>query len=63
MVQSLRLREETETTVILINCAPLQNRNFSLSKEFVTGGSDFFPLKGTATLIISMFNQKELYEP
>ena len=47
MVQCLRLREATETTVILINCAPFQNRNFSLRKEFVTGGSDFFPLRGS----------------
>ena len=31
--------------VILLNCAPFQNWNFSLRKEFAPRGSEFFPLR------------------
>ena len=32
-------------TMILSNCIPFQNENFSYRKEFALRGSEFFPLK------------------
>ena len=31
--------------MILFNCIPFHNRNFSLWKEFAPRGSEFFPLR------------------
>ena len=32
-----------DQALILFNCVPFQNGNFSLRKEFATRGSEFFP--------------------
>ena len=34
-----------DQAVILFNCVPPQNGNFSLRKEFAPRGSKFFPLR------------------
>ena len=41
--------------MVLFNCAPFQNGNCSLRKEFACKGSDFFPLRAVPCGMINHF--------
>ena len=44
-----------DQAVILFNCIPFQNGNFSLRKEFAPRGSEFFPLRAVPKGMINHF--------